>query len=204
MARIEQQGREGMAGAARRTIQSSAHERPGDPTRAFGAMPYAIREVLKGEHAIAVGSRTRMTATLGSCIAVMLNDPCRAVGGLTHIFRCVEPGPFGGAAVMAEIETLINAFMSRGYARHDLIARVTGGARMLGRGKDHGRAIAEVCLDYLRAERIEIVHVDTGGTSARRITFDPGTGALVTAYPMGPVVRKTPCPKPTVRSEFFL
>ena len=193
-----------MAGAARRTTQTIGYERPGDPIRVTGATPLTNCEVLKGEYAIAVGSQTRMTATLGSCIAVMLNDPCRAVGGMTHIFRCVEPGPFGGAAVMAEIETLVNAFMSRGYTRHDLIARVTGGARMLGRGKDHGHAIAEVCLDYLRAERIEIVHVETGGTSARRITFDPGTGALVTTYPMGPVEPRTPCPKPSIRSELFL
>ncbi|WP_170831462.1 chemotaxis protein CheD [Jannaschia faecimaris] len=141
-----------------------------------------------------------MTATLGSCVGVILQDVSGRVGGLTHIFQCVDPGPAGGGAVVAEIEKLVNALMHEGVKMSVIKARVVGGARTLGRGRDVGGDIARVCLAFLTAEGIQLAASDLGGTRARRITYAPASGILTIAYP-GDAVSTSAPPKSRLHGD---
>ena len=159
-----------------------------DPTRFLTGQFGRRQDVGQGQHVVIDRPGVELAATLGSCVAVLLHDPVNAQGGMNHIHHAVDPGPLGGVAVVAEIETLVNALMRRGARREDMVARIVGGAHTLGRGRDVGASIADVCLDYLRAERIELVQLDLGGTSARRLIYLPTTGAMTITYPGAPQV----------------
>ncbi|MDB2407487.1 chemotaxis protein CheD [Jannaschia sp.] len=128
--------------------------------------------------AISSDPAVEMVATLGSCISVCLWAQDVGCGGMNHIFRSVAPGPMGDAAVVAEVERLVNGLMREGATRSGMSARVTGGARVLLRGRSHGMAIGEACLNYLTTEGINIVGVSVGGERARRVRFHPVSGNL--------------------------
>lgn len=155
-----------------------------NPTRFLRQFGRSL-DVGQGEHLVIDRPGVELAATLGSCVAVLLHDPVRRHGGMTHINRCVDPGPLGGAAVVAEIETLVNALMRLGTRRSDLIARVVGGAHVLRRGRDVGASIVDVSLGYIRAEAIPLAQRDLGGTRARRLLWQPTTGRMQVIYPGG-------------------
>ena len=161
-----------------------------------GGVPPAERRREVGQGAVAVSSDpgTVLCATLGSCVAVCLRDPMRRAGGMNHIYHCLDPGPSGGGAIVADIERLVNGLARMGSRRADLQARVVGGAHVLQRGRDLGSEIAGVCLLYLAAERIPVLECTTGGTLARRVVFSPATGRLMLSYPGTtlPPVRRAP------------
>lgn len=174
-----------------------------DPTRFLRSHFGNWQEVGQGAHAVSGDASLRMTATLGSCVAIILHDAVLKQGGMTHIYQCVDSGPLGGAAVVAEIETLVNALMHHGSLRSGFTARVVGGARTLGRGKDVGGLIAEVCLGYLEAERVPLTSVDLGGERPRRIQFEPRSGNLNVSYPGTPMPTTGTVPCKTGTTELF-
>lgn len=153
------------------------------------------QEVGQGAQAVIDRPGTLLTATLGSCVAICLHDPAHRRGGMNHIYQCVQPGPLGGAAIVAEAERLVNALMRHGARRQGLAALVVGGAHTLARGRDVGAEIAGICLLYLAAEDIRIVRTSVGGTRPRRAVFDPVAGTLSITHPRT-AIAPTPFPKP--------
>ncbi len=154
-----------------------------DPVRFLRSQFGRRIDVGQGECAVVDRPGVELAATLGSCVAVLLHDPAGRRGGMTHIHRCVDRGPLGGAAVVAEIETLVNKLMHLGVRRSDMIGRIVGGAHVLGRGPNVGGSIVDVCLDYLRAEGVPLAQQDLGGVRARRLLWQPTTGAMRVTYP---------------------
>ncbi|WP_175484780.1 chemotaxis protein CheD [Jannaschia pohangensis] len=145
-----------------------------------------------------------LVATLGSCVAIFLHDPQLNCGGMNHIFQCVDPGPLGGASVVAEVEALVNEMVHLGSSRRNMQCRIAGGARTLGRGRDHGGDIARVCLEYLAAEGLTLLEQDLGGTRPRRIAFKPVQGLLTISYPGSSlVVEEAPAAAQTNGAELF-
>lgn len=145
-----------------------------------GAFPgRSALEVGQGEMAVSADRAVEMTATLGSCVSVCLFASRAACGGMNHIYRNVGHGTMGRDAVVAEVECLVNALMRMGVARSEMSARLTGGAQVLLRGRNHGLAIADACMTYLAHEGFPIVGVSIGGRRARRVRFHPASGKLV-------------------------
>ncbi|PWJ13784.1 chemotaxis protein CheD [Jannaschia seohaensis] len=146
---------------------------------AYGGAPGTkLLEIGQGQMEVSADPAVEMTATLGSCISVCLWSPSAGCGGMNHIFRSVAPGPMGDAAVVAEVEKLVNALMRHGAKRSEMAARVVGGAHVLLRGRNHGMAIGEACMNYLSNEGFQIVGVSIGGERARRVRFHPVSGKL--------------------------
>lgn len=158
-------------------------------------------EVGQGVFAVSGEADVVMTATLGSCVLVCLTDRVGRVGGMTHIFQCVDPGPTGGAFVIVEVEKLINDLMHHGSPKSALEARVAGGARMLGRGRDVGGEIAAVCVEFLRTERIPVTQSDLGGNRARRVRYEPVTNLFEISYPGSNLLDAAPPKRPSVGSD---
>jgi chemotaxis protein CheD len=125
--------------------------------------------------------RTAVVTVLGSCVAVCLHDPAARVGGVNHFLlpHHVErerSARFGSVAV----PELIAAAVRAGASRAALVAKVFGGAGMLGGASRGGRLGAEnvaLALRLLGEARIPVLEQDVGGVRGRKLVFltDDGT-----------------------------
>lgn len=128
-----------------------------------------------------------LSTVLGSCIAVCLRDEKKRIGGLNHfMLPMMAEGQTQTRDAMlygdTAMEVLINALMRAGCDRRHLEAKVFGGARIVTVLDQSaiGERNAQFAMDFLNQERIPVRSRDTGGTSPRRILFEPWSGrALV-------------------------
>ncbi|WP_366515614.1 chemoreceptor glutamine deamidase CheD [Solimonas marina] len=147
---------------------------------------YAAK-VLPGDYAVAADARMLVTL-LGSCVAACVHDPLARVGGMNHFLLPGVDGASGESARYGSyaMEVLINELLKRGAARQRLQAKVFGGAAVLPSMKvgNVGERNAQFVLDYLAAERINVLGSDLGDIVPRRVHFFPATGrALVKRLP---------------------
>jgi chemotaxis protein CheD len=140
-------------------------------------------EVLPGERRASV-EPVEFKTLLGSCVAACLYDPEARVAGLNHFllaaprysrtmrFTETEAGRYGILAM----ELLINDMIALGARRSGLLAKVFGGASVLGFARENRfLCVNEVnqrfIRDYLATERIPMVSEDLGGDLGRVIHF---------------------------------
>lgn len=139
-----------------------------------------------GEY-LASGDDIVIGTILGSCVAVVLHDPVRKLGGMNHFLLAdvgyhvdvnspeflVSKGRFGIHAM----ELLINEMIKLGADRRDLQAKVFGGSNILISSNTAGSTVPqkniEFALSYLHKEKIPVVNTDVGGTGARKIFLMP-------------------------------
>lgn len=139
-----------------------------------------------GQLAVARGSGTLVAIGLGSCVAVVLYDRARRVGGLAHVLLPDEgvaradaaPARFASLAVPALLER-----MQALGARAPFEASLVGGAALFGAmlatptGPMGERNVAAVRA-ALAVAGIPVVAADTGGSSGRSVRFDVGSGVV--------------------------
>jgi len=120
---------------------------------------------------------------VGSCVSVCLFDPTRQIGGMNHILlpgkadmtKFDAPARYGIYAM----ELLINKIMKLGGNRHELIAKIFGGAHLLpaiSYENGIGRKNVAFVTEFLRNESIRIISHDIEGHESRRIYFHTDTG----------------------------
>jgi chemotaxis protein CheD len=131
---------------------------------------------------IAVAARpTAVTTILGSCVAVCLYDPAARVGGMNHFLLPLhverERSPrFGTVAVPQLVEEVVRA----GASRSALVAKVFGGASVIGAfrtSRNLGEENAILAVRLLEEAHIPVLDRDVGGTKGRKVIFhvDDGT-----------------------------
>jgi chemotaxis protein CheD len=126
-----------------------------------------------------------VTTILGSCVAICLWDPLLRQGGANHYLlpQCVGTGlsspRFGNVAV----QCLIDGILALGSQKHNLRAKVFGGACVIeafAQGGHLGTKNADLGLRILREEGIPVVAEDVGGRRGRKVIFHTDSGlALV-------------------------
>lgn len=128
----------------------------------------------------------QVATVLGSCVSVCLYDPGLSVGGINHYMLALWNGEglatpkYGNIA----IERLIRAMLDMGCGRQRLVAKLFGGANVIGTGPgtfsvgDRNIAIAR---DLLGKAGIPIAAEDVGGTYGRKLIFHTGTGTALVA-----------------------
>ena len=124
---------------------------------------------------------TAISTVLGSCVAVCLHDPVSKVGGMNHYLLPLhverEKSPrFGTVAIPQLIEAAVRAGASRG----SLVAKVFGGASVIGamgKGRRLGEENALLALRLLEEAQIPVLDQDVGGPRGRKLVFlaDEGT-----------------------------
>ena len=126
----------------------------------------------------------QVATVLGSCVAVCLRDPAVDVGGINHYMLPLWNGDglatpkYGNIAM----EKLIQALLDRGCAQARLVAKIFGGANVIGHGPgafsvgERNIALAE---DLLAQEGIPILAADVGGNLGRKILFNTRTGGVL-------------------------
>jgi chemotaxis protein CheD len=146
-----------------------------------------------------------ISTVLGSCIAVAMYDATSGSGGLNHFMLpgafaprhpakkgqqgpIIEPDPRdfledSARYGMYAMEVLINGLLRLGANRESLVAKVFGGASVLGFSKDGRKTVAQSNVDfvfeYLETEQIPIIASDVGGSEARKILFFIKSGKVL-------------------------
>ena len=124
---------------------------------------------------------TIIKTLLGSCVAVCLHDPQRAVGGMNHFMLPrgdgddAEAGRFGVHAM----DLLIGAIMKAGGDRRRLVAKVFGGANVLdlsGPVVDVPRRNIDFAKTFLEEEGIPVLSAAVGGRYPRHVYFHTDSG----------------------------
>jgi chemotaxis protein CheD len=155
------------------------------PTRYFdGEFKQDVVKVLPGQYYAGTGEAA-ITTVLGSCVSTCLWDPLERIGGMNHFML---PGDLGGPSSWTAsarfgvyaMELLINDMIRMGAARHRLVAKVFGGARLLpGVGAmDVGAKNCAFVLEFLQVEGIHVLAKDLQDVCPRKLYFFPDTGKV--------------------------
>jgi len=121
---------------------------------------------------------------LGSCIAVILHDKKRSVGGVAHVMlpnsneKKDRPGKFADTAVPKLLEDLV----ADGSNKRDIVAKIAGGSSMFKQFKgnlDIGGRNIEAVKEVLQQYKIPLEAEDTGGSVGRSIMYDPGQKGVI-------------------------
>ena len=156
-----------------------------------------------GEIVIGVGgfqasksnSGTLKTYALGSCVALLLYDGKRKIGGMVHVAlpdsatnkkRAEDlPGYFadtGVNALMAAMNALRGDTDGQTYGtdRKELVVKLAGGAKVL-KSKNFfniGERNVNAVTEYLKSYGLQPLAQDTGGSFSRTVSLDLNTGEV--------------------------
>ncbi len=128
-----------------------------------------------------------ITTVLGSCVSVCLFDQKQGIGGINHFMLPywsgdgLESPRYGNVA----IPQLIQKMLDFGAKKEDIVAKVFGGADMLGPCDSvfHvGQRNIELAYKLLDEFEIEVLSSSTGGKQGRKILFNTGTGEVLQKY----------------------
>jgi len=118
---------------------------------------------------------------IGSCVAVVVYDRNKKIGGLAHIMLPgrSSSGESEERTKYAEdaIDILLDAAKKLGAGTEDLEVNLVGGADMLGEG-NISKEIASSALDYLKNLGIEPKSKKTGGAKRRSVSLDIESGRI--------------------------
>lgn len=129
------------------------------------------------------GEGTLITYALGSCIGLCFYDPKLRLGALLHIMLPLnmEAGrthPLKYADT--GIKETLKQMEAKGALRSRMTVKIAGGAKMFevsGAGLGNiGQRNIESVRAILKRENIRFVAENVGGTVARTLLFDVGTG----------------------------
>ncbi len=135
--------------------------------------------------AVAKGPAT-LSAILGSCVGIAVFDPTTNTGGLAHVMMPENDRSNGNPAKYADtaVPALLHEMSKAGVERSSLVAKLTGGACVLGNEGGSGmlnigeRNLA-ISRQALTAAGIDIVAEDTGGVIGRKMSVDLTDFAIV-------------------------
>ncbi len=138
-----------------------------------------------GELAVAKNPAVIVTLGLGSCVGVCLRDPKKKIGGLVHVMLPKSPGgevSKPGKYADTGIKKLVEEIEKIGGNLKNLEAKIAGGAAMFGSKSttmDIGQRNVEAVKENLDLLGIKLLAEDTGGSRARSIEYNIGTGKLM-------------------------
>lgn len=131
---------------------------------------------------------TYIHTVLGSCVAVCLYDSKEEISGMNHYLlplwnnEGLQSPKYGNIAIIK----LIEAMEALGCQRHNLVAKVFGGANP---NMNHthenlmiGKRNIQIALRVLEEYKVKIVAQDLGGTKGRKIMMDSVSGKVQMKY----------------------
>ena len=132
---------------------------------------------------MAQSSGMLITYALGSCIGICLYDQKIKLGALIHIMLPLNMEP-GRKNTMKYADTGIRETLkmmeAKGASRSRITAKIAGGAKMFeikgGSLSNIEQRNIESVHNTLKREGIKLLQEDVGGTVARTLLFDVGTG----------------------------
>ena len=151
-----------------------------------------------GELAVATNVGILAALGLGSCVAVLMHDAEKRVGGLVHVLlpsRSLsrlrdKPARSAETAVPLLVEQMLEA----GGVQDHIVGRMIGGACMfadlMASGTVHiGERNLAACRLALRSQNIPVIAEAVGGESSRSVWFDIEHGLVTVRTPYGESIR---------------
>lgn len=126
----------------------------------------------------------QVSTVLGSCVAVCLWDSVARMGGINHYMLPLWNGEglatpkYGNIA----IEKLITKVLAMGCRQEYLIAKIFGGANVMGTGNEVfmiGDRNVMLAFQMLEEYGIPVAASDVGGRVGRKIVMHTATGAVL-------------------------
>ena len=137
--------------------------------------------------AVGQGDDELVTVGLGSCVAILLHDPERGIGGLAHVLlpsraltrHADRPAKFPHAAVPALLEQMT----SLGASQRRIVARLAGGASMFANLAapgtiQMGERNLVAARQVLSEHHIPLVGEAVGGDFGRTVRMQCATGRV--------------------------
>lgn len=163
-----------------------------------------VIHVIQGEYAVSHQPDIVLTTVLGSCVSACMFDPVRRLGGMNHFLLPDSADAADLRFASAAMERLVNALLKAGADRHQLKAKLFGGAQMMSGLPDIGSRNSEAASRFLRMESIPILSASLGGNEARRVRFWPTTGRAQLLLVGRAIEEKPPASRPVTGSiELF-
>ena len=138
------------------------------------------------ELAVAPANNYLVTIGLGSCVATVLWDRRRKIGGMLHtILPSISEMPENRREPKTKfadsgIPILIEKVIQLGGRKRDLISKIAGGAQMFSLSTMMiGKKNVKSAKKTLMLEKIPIIAEDVFGTQGRTIIFDTSTGIMI-------------------------
>ena len=126
------------------------------------------------------------TNSLGSCVAVVLYDKQKKIGGMAHIMLANSPPDSNEVGKYADkaIPKIIDSMINEGCQLSNISAMLFGGAEMFFFSDRPsimkiGTKNTELCKVILKDYNIPIIAEETGGKIGRTIELDCNSGLLV-------------------------
>jgi len=141
-----------------------------------------------GEYCVSYGNVKIATWGLGSCVAIILYDSIRLIGGLAH---ALLPQPSYPLRRMSEgkkyasvlVDLMVKKFMALGSELKDLEAALIGGAHILSiLDSNIGERNVIAAKKRLKEWGIKVVAQDIGGRSGRNVLFYVNNGHILVSY----------------------
>jgi len=158
-------------------IASALQLRPASPMA-----PERRVHVVQGQYVVTAEPEVVLTTVLGSCIAACIRDPVAGVGGMNHFLLPGDADSDGLRYGVNSMELLVNGLLQRGARRDRLVAKLFGGARLMGGFADIGGQNALFAGTFLSDEGIAFAGGSVGGSHPRRVQFWPVSGRTRQAY----------------------
>ncbi len=144
-----------------------------------------------GEFRVAKGFAVLKTIGLGSCLGLALYDPLEKIGGLAHVMLPKSHNGTVRSAKYADhaVEMMLEAMERIGCKRHNIIAKIAGGAQIF----EHmtmdflkiGERNVEIVRSLLKEYNIRVVSEDVGGKLGRSVYFFTNNGKMLVKYSNG-------------------
>jgi chemotaxis protein CheD len=141
-----------------------------------------LAKIMPGEFYVTAPPES-VTTLLGSCIAACIRDPALGLGGMNHFMlprleswreAASEANRYGTAAM----ENLINELLKAGGRRDRLEVKIFGGGNMGLAKSAIGKQNISFVEEFLAREGLPIAARCVGGSTARRVVYEPGSGRV--------------------------
>lgn len=128
------------------------------------------------------------TLGLGSCVGIVLYDPCRRIAGLAHIMLPSSQQARNNSNIAKFADTaivrLVDDMVKLGALKTQIVAKLAGGAQMFSfvdasEMMRIGMRNVAASKEVLEALRIPIISEDTGGNYGRTIEINSENGKLL-------------------------
>lgn len=145
--------------------------------------------VSMAEFAVGKGDDLIETQALGSCVGVVLYEPYKKIGGISHAMlpSITEAKESSRSNLAKFVDTgivgLINEMIKQGAMKKYIRAKLAGGANMFpditnSKSIHIGKRNTEAAKKKLAELEIPITAEETGGSYGRTIILDVSTGKL--------------------------
>lgn len=141
-----------------------------------------ITYLLPGEM-IVTSRALKISTILGSCVSVCLYDEEKRIAGINHYLLPLNKNndPHQFRYGDSSLDYMLRHMIKKGAQQNRITARIFGGSLMfssIGSVLNIGMQNVVVAKEFLSANSIPVLSIETGGKIGRKVIFDTSAGVI--------------------------